>query len=241
MQYIVFGIWYKLLTNREKIMRKKLGKKARLVIGIDEVGRGPLAGPVTVGAFWAEEKMRKKLVLLLGGKIKDSKQLTHEQRAIVNGNLFEMRDRGEVDFAVAHTSAIMIDKIGISKAISRGISRVLQKCQGLTLPRKKALFYNKKIWQGQALTVRLDGLLKAPKKYKNQRTIIKGDEKDVFIACASIVAKVSRDNLMCRLARKFPMYAFEVHKGYGTQIHRKYIEKFGLSTVHRLSFNKLRV
>ena len=86
--------------------------------------------------------------------------------------------------------------------------------------------------------VRLDGLLKAPSEFKNQKTIIKGDEKDVWIACASIVAKVSRDRLMTRLARKYPYYNFEIHKGYGTTLHRKLIQKLGLSNLHRTSFAK---
>jgi ribonuclease HII len=75
-----------------------------------------------------------------------------------------------------------------------------------------------------------------PDKYINQKTIIKGDEKDVFIACASIVAKVSRDRLMCRLALKYPNYALEIHKGYGTKLHYSLLQKHGLSKIHRKSF-----
>lgn len=84
--------------------------------------------------------------------------------------------------------------------------------------------------------IRLDGSLKAPAEYENQKTIIKGDEKDVFIACASIVAKVSRDALMVRLAKKYSKYKFEIHKGYGTLLHRSLIKKHGLSPLHRRSF-----
>ena len=93
--------------------------------------------------------------------------------------------------------------------------------------------------KGNPSFIRLDGLLKAPKEFKNQKTIIKGDEKDVFIACASIVAKVSRDNLMCKLALKYPQYNFETHKGYGTLLHRHLIKKLGLSEIHRKSFCKI--
>jgi ribonuclease HII len=92
--------------------------------------------------------------------------------------------------------------------------------------------------KANSLEIRLDGLLKAPPKFKNQKTIIKGDEKDVFIACASIVAKVSRDRLMCQLAKKYPKYSLEIHKGYGTLLHRNLIKKHGLSPLHRKSFCK---
>ena len=82
----------------------------------------------------------------------------------------------------------------------------------------------------------MDGGLKAPIEFKKQKTIIKGDEKEKIIAWASILAKVSRDALMCRLAKKYPKYGFEIHKGYGTLKHRKMIKKYGLSNVHRKSF-----
>jgi ribonuclease HII len=82
----------------------------------------------------------------------------------------------------------------------------------------------------------LDGALKAPDRFVFQKTIIKGDEKEPLIACASIVAKVTRDRLMKKLAKKYPGYAFEIHKGYGTKKHREFIQKLGLSKIHRKSF-----
>ena len=92
------------------------------------------------------------------------------------------------------------------------------------------------------IEIRLDGLLKAPPEYESAgwrtKTIIKGDEKDIFIACASIVAKVSRDRLMCKLAKKYPLYGFEIHKGYGTASHRNLIKILGPSLIHRRSFCK---
>ena len=86
--------------------------------------------------------------------------------------------------------------------------------------------------------VYLDGGLKAPEKYKNQKTIIKGDEKERAIAFASIVAKVSRDALMCRLAKKYPKYSFEIHKGYGTKKHCESIKENGLCFEHRRCYCK---
>ena len=84
--------------------------------------------------------------------------------------------------------------------------------------------------------VRLDGGLHAPAEFKNQKTIIRGDEKEKIIAWASILAKVSRDSLMRKASRKFPEYGFEIHKGYGTARHRSAISKHGLSPLHRKTF-----
>ncbi len=78
--------------------------------------------------------------------------------------------------------------------------------------------------------------LKAPIRFKNQKTIIKGDEKERAIAFASIVAKVSRDALMRKFSQKYFQYGFEIHKGYGTKMHREAIQKHGFSVVHRKSF-----
>jgi ribonuclease HII len=188
------------------------------IIGIDEAGRGPLAGPVTIGAFAAPMNARNKLIKILGGKIKDSKQLSPNERYTIYRKLYGLKKRGMLDFKITHISNKIIDRRGINEAVQRGIRKVLSDCQG------------------RALTVRLDGLLKAPKHYKNQKTIIKGDEKDIFIACASIVAKVRRDRLMRCFAKKYPNYGFEIHKGYGTLLHRKLIKKHGLCHLHRVSF-----
>lgn len=112
--------------------------------------------------------------------------------------------------------------MGISKAIKNCLEKSLKKL-------------NVKPHECQVL---LDGGLKAPSIYKNQKTIIKGDEKEWAIAFASIVAKVSRDTLMCRLAKKYPKYCFEIHKGYGTKKHCELIRKYGLSGEHRKCFCK---
>jgi ribonuclease HII len=203
-------------------------KDCKLIIGIDEAGRGPLAGPVTVGVFCAEDKMKNKLIKILGGRVRDSKQLSPAKRESIFKILNEMKMNSQVDFSVAHSSPKMIDKIGISKCIKNGIKKCLNK---ITHP--QPLSYSKR---GEMPTIRLDGGLKAPAEFTNQKTIIRGDATDPFIACASIVAKVSRDRLMCRLAKKFPEYRFEIHKGYGTAAHRALIKKHGVSDLHRVTF-----
>lgn len=192
-------------------------KNYRQIVGIDEAGRGPLAGPVTVGVFVAEAKLKRGLLKILGGKIKDSKQLKANHREEIYHKLNTLKKEGQINFKICHVSNKIIDKRGINGAVKIAISKCLKNISP----------------QSQ---VRLDGLLKAPERFKNQKTIIKGDERDVFIACASIVAKVSRDRLMTRLSKKYPKYDFHLHKGYGTKLHQKMLKKHGISLIHRKTF-----
>jgi len=195
---------------------KKLSKKIKYVVGIDEVGRGPLAGPVTVGAFVMPIKFNAKKF----GKVKDSKKLKPVEREEIFYRLRELKKNKKVNFAVSFESSRMIDRIGIVPAIKKALEKSLKK---LKLNPKDC-------------KVLLDGGLKAPEKYKNQKTIIKGDEKERVIAFASIVAKVTRDALMCKLAKKYPKYCFEIHKGYGTKMHCEKIKKNGICVEHRKCF-----
>ncbi|MEK7642628.1 MAG: ribonuclease HII [Patescibacteria group bacterium] len=199
----------------------------KLIIGVDEAGRGPLAGPVTVGAFVAGKRAGNSILKnIFGDKLRDSKKLTPNKREEIYKKFLELQKAKKIGFSVSHISNKVIDKQGISKAIQLGVNRSLNK------------LHHTFLGEGDPPQFRLDGLLKAPPKYKNQKTIIKGDEKDVFIACASIVAKVSRDALMCRLASKYPQYGFAIHKGYGTALHRKLIKKLGTCPLHRFTFCK---
>ncbi|KKP56554.1 MAG: Ribonuclease HII [Parcubacteria group bacterium GW2011_GWC1_34_10] len=199
------------------------------IIGIDEVGRGPLAGPVSVGVFMTDKKTGNWILKnIFENKLRDSKKLSAKKREKNYKKFLELKKLNKISFSVSHISNKIIDKKGISKAIQTGVKKSLKELHHTFLMKK-----------GNPSFIRLDGLLKAPKEFKNQKTIIKGDEKDVFIACASIVAKVSRDNLMCKLALKYPQYNFETHKGYGTLLHRHLIKKLGLSEIHRKSFCKI--
>ncbi len=126
-------------------------------------------------------------------------------------------------------SAKMIDRIGISNAIKKALNSSLYKLQPC-LPAGR-LFHSHFIF--------LDGSLHAPKEFKNQKTIIKGDEKIPVISLASICAKVTRDKHMVKMSKKFPKYDFELHKGYGTRGHYQKIKMHGLSPVHRRSFLKI--
>ncbi len=207
-------------------------KKPKFLIGIDEAGRGPLAGPVAVGAFCVPVSF--DFSVLAG--VRDSKKLFPQKREfyfakiikLTNSYLSSPRRRGsrleskKVDFAVSFSSAKEIDKIGINKAIKKAMEKCLKKL-------------------GKNPTdcrVLLDGGLRAPEKYKNQQTIIKGDDKEKVISCASVTAKVLRDRKMCQLAKKYPKYCFEIHKGYGTAKHYEKLKKYGLCKEHRRCFLK---
>ena len=191
------------------------------VIGIDEVGRGPLAGPLCVGACLVQ-KNRERVFLRTVRGIKDSKQLTAEKREEWFIALTEAERRRECKWQTIFVSPVFIDRCGMAWALRYAIRRVLQK---LGVSPKQAL-------------VLLDGGIKAPTIFSSQKTIIKGDEKISLISAASIVAKVRRDRYMVRLAKRYPQYGFEKHKGYGTKKHYDALEKHGISEVHRRSFLK---
>jgi len=186
------------------------------IVGIDEAGRGPLAGPVAVGLVCIPVNFNKKLF----GKAKDSKQLSEKIREEIFLETKKLHRDGVLTYAVSMVHADVIDTKGITYAIKLCIKRCLKKC-GVS---------------PEETMVLLDGSLKAPRVYVHQKTIIRGDQKEKVISLASIMAKVTRDRWMKKVALKYPEYGFEIHKGYGTKIHRESIKKNGLSSVHRKSF-----
>jgi ribonuclease HII len=188
-------------------------KSIKYIVGIDEVGRGPIAGPVAVGAFlipkglsWRDFK-----------GLKDSKKLSEKVR---EEWFSKLRTFPKTHFVVSFTSHRSIDKQGIVPAITSALTRSLQK---LAVKPEECL-------------VLLDGGLRAPVEFKYQETIIKGDEKECAIACASVMAKVSRDRRMVHFSQKYPEYGFEMHKGYGTKNHYAQIKHYGICPIHRKSF-----
>ena len=200
-------------------------------IGIDEVGRGPLAGPVTIGAFLVSDKNLKeykKKIKNKNRKGRDSKKLSKKEREDWYKFLYKERKDGNVNFVTVSLSAKKIDEEGISWCIRKAIATSLSRLK------------NKNRFDLSEVKVSLDGSLKAPEEYIYQETIIKGDEKNDLIAAASIVAKVTRDKFMKKLSldNKLSKYGFETHKGYGTLSHRKAIKKYGKSEFHRKSFCK---
>ncbi len=194
----------------------KKDSKYKFLIGIDEVGRGPIAGPVAVGAFVFLNPDAKKFFK----GVKESKQLTEEKREEWFKVIQKKNNEKFVNFSVCFQSEKVIDTKGLSYAIKKCLENCL-----------KDLNINP-----DECSVLLDGGLKAPPHYKNQKTIIKGDAKEQVIALASICAKVSRDRKMRAWAKKYPQYGFEVHKGYGTKAHYKALLENGRTSLHRRSF-----
>ncbi|MSU74665.1 ribonuclease HII [Candidatus Kaiserbacteria bacterium] len=188
----------------------------RFTLGVDEAGRGPLAGPVSVGVVMVPEGFDVAKEFL---GVADSKKLSEKKREQIF-NLLEARVvRGDVRFVVEFESAAVIDKEGIAVVVRRALTCGV----------------NRLAPDASLVKVQLDGALRAPPEY-SQETIINGDELVPLISLASIVAKVSRDRLMLKLAEEYPEYGFEKHKGYGTKLHYEMLQEYGLCAIHRRSF-----
>lgn len=189
---------------------------AKYIIGVDEVGRGPLAGPLVVCAFC----IKRNTKVVLSVRIRDSKKMSAKQREVCASELKTLKNLGRVNFSFASASHSFIDRVGLSKAVESAVRRSIL---GLKInPADCQIF--------------LDGGLCAPAEFSLQKTIVRGDQKIKVISCASVLAKVRRDKLMERMARIYPEYGFEKHKGYGTKLHYSNIEKHNHSPIHRKSF-----
>ncbi|MBX2866997.1 ribonuclease HII [Candidatus Kaiserbacteria bacterium] len=186
------------------------------IVGVDEAGRGPLAGPVSVGVACVFHDFDWSL---LPG-VTDSKKLSEKRREEIFIRAKKLKRDGVLDYRVAMVHANSIDTRGINPCIRSAIQRAFR---GLNLDPKET-------------DVRLDGLLYAPKAFEMQQTIIKGDAKEKVIGLASILAKVTRDRYMVRISKQYAEYDFHIHKGYGTKKHREAILENGVSDVHRRSY-----
>jgi len=195
-------------------------REFKYLIGIDEVGRGPIAGPVAVGAFLFPSIESRKLF----NRVKESKQLKENKREAWYEEILKAKKNGQIDFAVTFQSEKVIDTKGLSFAIKNALKISLNK-----IVKKNKI-------KAEEVLVLLDGGLKAPVEFIHQQTIIKGDAKEKVIALASITAKVERDRVMRRWSKKYPQYGFNVHKGYGTRKHYEAIKKYGVIILHRKSF-----
>lgn len=187
------------------------------VAGVDEVGRGCLAGPIVAAAvIWSpkiltwKEKLPEAHNILSG--IKDSKKLTHNQK----GSLNEFIKKNALMYSVVEISNKMIDKKGIGEANRLVLRKALEKLDRI----EHALVDHFKLGDDKF----------------SHTPITRGDAKSLSIASASIIAKVYRDKLMGGFTKKYPLYGFENHVGYGTKQHREAISKYGLSPIHRKSF-----
>ncbi len=185
------------------------------LIGVDEAGRGPLAGPVAVGVVAVPPGFD---VLAEFPGVKDSKLLSGQKREVIFIEVERRVELGDLRFCVQMSSSLYIDRFGITRAV-----------------RKASWSGIRKLGSAENSAVLLDGLLRAPNDYM-QRTIVGGDLRVPVISLASIMAKVTRDRLMERLSADYPEYGFEQHKGYGTPSHLLAIKRHGLSDIHRRSF-----
>lgn len=178
------------------------------VCGIDEAGRGPIAGPVCAAAVILPQNM------IIDGA-NDSKKLSEKKRE----ELFDVIICKAMSYSIAFSTVEEIEKYNILNATMLAMQRAVA---GLDISADFAMIDGNKIPQ-----------LNIPAEY-----IIKGDAQSMSIACASILAKVSRDRLCYEYAKKYPQYGFEKHKGYGTKLHREKLIEFGPCEIHRKSFLK---
>lgn len=187
------------------------------VIGIDEVGRGAFAGPIFAAAVVFPKNLNEEI--LLG--INDSKLLKARERV----RLSELIKSQALSFSVASIGINFINKLGIGHANKMAFRKVVAEIM-LKLEGKHFVLvdgFHVKFVRGIGL--------------RNQKAIVKGDRKSLSIASASILAKVERDRLMRLLGKDYPLYGFGKNKGYGTKMHQEAIRDYGLTDVHRSSFN----
>ncbi len=151
---------------------------------------------------------------------RDSKRMSEAAREACYAHMLDMKNAGALNFAVAFSPASLIDLDGIVPAIRAALAECLEKLEV----------------SADECEIRLDGSLKAPAHFKNQTTIIRGDDSEPVISMASIAAKVERDRYMVAISDQYPAYDFAGHKGYGTAKHRKAIGEQGLSRLHRATF-----
>ena len=182
---------------------------AEYICGVDEAGRGPLAGPVFAAAVILPEG------IIIEG-VNDSKKLTEKKREA----LFDVICEKALSYSIAAVDEATIDEINILQATYKAMTDAVN---GLDIKPDVAL---------------IDGNRIPPQLEVKSRCIVKGDALSMSIACASILAKVSRDRFMLKLAEMYPEYMFEKHKGYGTALHVEKILEYGASPVHRKSFLK---
>ncbi len=181
-------------------------KGYKAVCGVDEAGRGPLAGPVCAAAVILPENT------IIEG-VNDSKKLSEKKREA----LFDVIKEQALSYSIAFASVEEIEEMNILNATMLAMKRAVE---GLDVKADYAM---------------IDGN-RLPNLDIDSEFIIKGDAKSMSIACASILAKVSRDRLLYKYAEEFPEYSFDKHKGYGTKVHVEALKKYGPCKYHRLSF-----
>ena len=205
----------------------KSGKK--VVIGIDEAGRGSLGGPVVACAvmFKSKNKIKKEIAPKIKNPkfLKDSKKLSPKRRE----EIFEILRRSpEVEWGIGRVSERVIDKINIFQATKLAMKRAVINLKSKIKNQKSKIDF-----------LLIDGNFGIDLDIP-QKSIIKGDEKIFLIKLASIIAKVTRDRAMLRYHKKYPQYRFDKHKGYGTKLHFQMLKKYGPCKIHRKTFRPIK-
>ena len=189
----------------------------KFVAGLDEAGRGPLAGPVVASAVCIDCNCK----FLLKG-INDSKKLSEKQRDFFYEKLTNDKN---IKWGVGIVSEKVIDKINILQATKLAMQKAVDDLLCDTDVEYLILDGNFTLRQAQG------------KKYIPQKSVIKGDQKVMSVAVASIIAKVTRDKIMQKYHKQFPQYGFDKHKGYGTELHRQKLKELGPCKIHRKTFS----
>lgn len=208
------------------------------LIGVDEAGRGCLAGPVTAGACVLTQAIfDSKEAVELSAAINDSKQLSAKAREAQLQIIEQLREQGLLDFEVASGSVEEIAELNIlganRLAMRRAVEGLVARADGWELP---LVATDGPLFESSSdVLIIVDGQPLKPFPYTHTG-IVKGDGKSLAIAMASIAAKVSRDRVMLKLAEKYPEYGFEKHKGYGTAAHREALHAHGATPIHRELF-----
>lgn len=212
--------------EREAYLQQKLAEMkafdqettggCRFIAGVDEVGRGPLAGPVVAAAVILPEDFD------IPG-IDDSKKLTEKKREA----LFPVIKEHALAYGIGRADHKRIDEINILEATKEAMTEAVGNAADMLKEK-----------HGQDIEHVLFDAMKIDAVKFPQTSVIKGDAKSVSIAAASVIAKVTRDRLMVELAEKYPHYAFEKNKGYGTKAHYEGLEKAGPCEIHRMTFLK---
>ena len=207
------------LKEIKKIEEELYSQGTTSIAGIDEAGRGPLAGPVVVACV-----VMPRDSMLEG--VNDSKKVSEKKRE----KLYEEIIKEAIGYGVGIISQEEIDRINILNATKEGLTTAIKELEK-DLKEKQREFDKPEI-------ILVDALTKIDTDHIPYRSIIKGDAKSYSIAAASIIAKVTRDRIMRQWDEVYPMYGFEKHKGYGTAAHINAIKEYGLCPLHRRSFVK---
>lgn len=189
------------------------------ILGIDEVGRGPLAGPLVVGAVILSDEKPEWVA-----ELKDSKKLSAKKREELNEKILSEAPATGLGWVAASE----LDEIGISEALKLATRRAVEEVQS------HHFSFSKIVIDGKV------NFLESTKLERYVSTVVKADDLVKEVSAASIIAKVARDNYMVKLAEKYPEYGFESHVGYGTAKHRAAINEFGICPEHRKSFEPIK-